>query len=281
MAMTGLASSDLLALSIESSTTPLAEEENITLPEGSQIQSGEKVQGGVGSDLLAWLWKPMYSQNLVGSPRKDSISSVPPAHSVFSDADLHEKATKHIRSLMTSESGDRVEESVRFSVAASSGGGLQYPQLQKAAQPAFQIVTMGPELAQFLSTTQCGGESDWAMQSVVNAVRRAVSVFNQGGQEQTANILNDMKSVLCRIGGSRVHRDVVTQTLIEAMLRSERWTDARLLLSERTALAPNDAQAWRRQASVLGRLGHQDLAAGASYTAWQLGIGQGGFGGPR
>ena len=52
-------------------------------------------------------------------------------------------------------------------------------------------------------------------------------------------------------------------------------------LSSRTSLIPNDSQSWRRLASVYGRLGQHDMAQVANYTAWQLGIGQGGFGGPR
>jgi tetratricopeptide (TPR) repeat protein len=81
--------------------------------------------------------------------------------------------------------------------------------------------------------------------------------------------------------GPRPLRDVFHQVHIENLLRGGKWTEARLLLSQRLTLAPNDAQAWRRQASVLGRLGLTQLAQAANYTAWQLGIGQGGFGGPR
>lgn len=49
----------------------------------------------------------------------------------------------------------------------------------------------------------------------------------------------------------------------------------------RTSLNPHDAQSWRRLASVFGRLNELEKAETAHYTAWQLGIGQGGFGGPR
>ena len=57
--------------------------------------------------------------------------------------------------------------------------------------------------------------------------------------------------------------------------------DAQVALCERTALVPNDAQSWRRLASVFGRRGFEEKAKTAHYTAWQLGIGQGGFGGPQ
>jgi Flp pilus assembly protein TadD len=71
----------------------------------------------------------------------------------------------------------------------------------------------------------------------------------------------------------------------EAQLRSgdecEYIAEAQLSLCERTALVPNDAQSWRRLASVFGRRGLEDHAKVAHYTAWQLGIGQGGFGGAK
>lgn len=49
----------------------------------------------------------------------------------------------------------------------------------------------------------------------------------------------------------------------------------------RSVLVPNDAQCWRRLATLYGENGQEVLAHKAHYNAWQLGIGQGGFGGPR
>ena len=49
----------------------------------------------------------------------------------------------------------------------------------------------------------------------------------------------------------------------------------------RTSLNPHDAQAWRRLSSVFGHLDELEKAEVAHYTSWQLGIGQGGFGGPK
>ena len=53
------------------------------------------------------------------------------------------------------------------------------------------------------------------------------------------------------------------------------------MIENRTSLNPQDAQAWRRLSSVFGRLGDFEKAEVAHFTAWQLGIGQGAFGGPR
>lgn len=40
-------------------------------------------------------------------------------------------------------------------------------------------------------------------------------------------------------------------------MRCERMKEAEYLLTERTALAPNDAQSWRRLASLYGRTGER------------------------
>ncbi len=50
---------------------------------------------------------------------------------------------------------------------------------------------------------------------------------------------------------------------------------------DRSILIPGDAQCWRRLSTLYGQTGQERLAKQAHYTAWQLGIGQGGFGGPR
>ena len=44
-------------------------------------------------------------------------------------------------------------------------------------------------------------------------------------------------------------------------------------------LVPNDGQTWKRLAMIHRARGQEKLAEEAQYTAWQLGIGQGGFGG--
>lgn len=49
----------------------------------------------------------------------------------------------------------------------------------------------------------------------------------------------------------------------------------------RSVLVPHDAQCWRRLATIYGQTGQEGQAKQAHYTAWQLGIGQGGFGGPK
>ena len=55
---------------------------------------------------------------------------------------------------------------------------------------------------------------------------------------------------------------------------------AKRICCERILLRPNEAQTWRRLSSLFGQSCQYDLAGHAHHTAWQLGIGQGGFGGP-
>ena len=99
----------------------------------------------------------------------------------------------------------------------------------------------------------------------------AIASFSSGDFLPALHKLNSLRPALARLGGTAVQRDVVAYTLIEACMRSSRLTEARLLLCERTAMSPNEGQSWRRLASVFGRLGMQQLAEGAHYTAWQLG----------
>jgi Flp pilus assembly protein TadD len=98
---------------------------------------------------------------------------------------------------------------------------------------------------------------------------------------ESAQIMNKLHPILHRMGGSAVIRDIMVLTLIESLLREGMLTEARLMLSHRTAIAPHEAQSWKRLSHVFHHLGHDELAEVAHYTSWQLGIGQGGFGGPK
>ncbi len=57
------------------------------------------------------------------------------------------------------------------------------------------------------------------------------------------------------IGGSNAQRDLFAQILIDAAIRSEQWTLARSLLSERTALRPKNVRAWRQLSMTLKSMG--------------------------
>lgn len=124
-------------------------------------------------------------------------------------------------------------------------------------------------------------ERSWLLRSAVLPVALAMRKFLIGEYDAAFSELKATRIVWSRIGGSAISRDVIEQTMIEACMRAGRMMESRRLLSERTSLIPNDSQSWRRLAGLLAELGNEEEAKDAKYTAWQLGIGQGGFGGPR
>ena len=95
-----------------------------------------------------------------------------------------------------------------------------------------------------------------------------------------AKTLSSVMNVTTQLDGTIVDTSVFHWTHIEALLRANQWIEARDVLLPRAVLTPNEAQTWRRLAGVFGHLQQESLSRMANYTAWQLGIGQGGFGGP-
>ena len=126
-------------------------------------------------------------------------------------------------------------------------------------------------------------DRDWAVTTVGSSTCHAIAAFARHDYASAVELFRSRgqeQRLIGKLGGTAVQRDVIEQTIIEALLRSGRLQEAQLALCERTTLVPNDAQSWRRLASVFGRNGLHFQAKTAHYTAWQLGIGQGGFGGP-
>ena len=125
------------------------------------------------------------------------------------------------------------------------------------------------------------GETDymWTMKTTIDPILQGLKDYGDEKYLNAATSLNSVRTIYNRIGGTSVQRDIIEQTFIEALLRGDANIEAKLILLERTHFTPNDAQSWRRLASLFGRSGDKKLADFAHYTAWQLGIGQGGFGG--
>ena len=65
------------------------------------------------------------------------------------------------------------------------------------------------------------------------------------------------------------------------LLRAGIWDEAQAMLLHRTTIYPNEAQSWRRLAIVMYQKGNIELVNTARYTAFELGIGQGGYGGSQ
>ena len=145
--------------------------------------------------------------------------------------------------------------------------------------PCFALETRSPEL--IAATTASQSERYWLMSSSTNAAVAALVAQAKLDYAEVAKQFNSVHPVRARLGGTATQRDMLAHALIFAFLRAGRVVEARFLLCERAALSPNEAQSWRKLAVVFDKMGERDLAEVAHYTAWQLGIGQGGFGGPK
>lgn len=144
-------------------------------------------------------------------------------------------------------------------------------------KPSFALATRPPEVLKDNSPN----ERAWLFDTFVQPAAKGLIAQTRLDYDSSSTELNRVYPALSRMGGTMVLRDVISQTLILFFLHANRLVEARLLLCERTTLTPNDAQSWRRLAHVFDKMGEDSLAEVAHYTAWQLGIGQGGFGGPK
>lgn len=93
---------------------------------------------------------------------------------------------------------------------------------------------------------------------------RALEAFGEGDYSKTVDILQPLRLIAHRFGGSHAQRDLLHLTLIEAALRGRRLTLARALLAERTALKPGSAANWQLTTRALRLLGEEEAAQAAS-----------------
>lgn len=98
----------------------------------------------------------------------------------------------------------------------------------------------------------------------------ALARWKTGDFARVVDDLAPVRSRIQRIGGSHTQRDLFTQILIAAAMRSGRLPLARALLAERSALRPHNPEAWRLYADVLGQLGDAGPAARAQATSSAL-----------
>ena len=79
---------------------------------------------------------------------------------------------------------------------------------------------------------------------------------------------------------STLHRALPSQTLMSALLKSERFTVALALIQEEIALRPNAAETWQQYSEVLDAIGDHESSLVALDRAQSLGYGTRGFRGP-
>eukprot|EP01041_Mallomonas_annulata_P003712 gene3712-7379_t len=168
-------------------------------------------------------------------------------------------------------------------IVDTSSLAVRYPTLM-SIQPTFKLTRVAVEVAVAVAVETSANKNNIIREDNKNMqgqVCLAIQDMIEGRYDSCADRLLDVREVWSSLGGSAVQRDVLSQTLIEAFMKSGQLQEARMLLLERTAIAPNEAQSWRRLGIILNHLGQAGPAEAAEYTAWQLGIGQGGFGGLR
>ena len=78
----------------------------------------------------------------------------------------------------------------------------------------------------------------------------------------------------------RSHHALPSQTLMSALLKSERFTVALALIQEEIALRPNAAETWQQYSEVLDAIGDHESSLVALDRAQSLGYGTRGFRGP-
>lgn len=101
----------------------------------------------------------------------------------------------------------------------------------------------------------------------------ALAAYKAKDFDECVERLEPVRDHVGLIGGSHAQRDLFDQILIDAAVRAERWTVARALLSERTALKPKNVRAWRQLGLVLKAMGDDSGAQRAGIKGDVAGMG--------
>jgi len=92
----------------------------------------------------------------------------------------------------------------------------------------------------------------------------AMLAYEAGEYVKACDLLWPIRNELAPIGGSLAQRDLFTQILIDAAVKSGRLATARNLLSERVARFPTSKPSWSQYARVLSDLGETQRAERAA-----------------
>jgi predicted Zn-dependent protease len=89
---------------------------------------------------------------------------------------------------------------------------------------------------------------------VVPALVEALTAFAYGDYEMAVQHLEPVAAQVVRVGGSNAQREVFEDTLLQAYLRSGRYTQAESLLHRRLARRPSTRDMlWLQQAQAVPR----------------------------
>ncbi|HWA11491.1 MAG TPA: tetratricopeptide repeat protein [Burkholderiales bacterium] len=92
---------------------------------------------------------------------------------------------------------------------------------------------------------------------------RALHAFGAGDYGTAVELLQPLRLVASRFGGSHAQRDIIPLTLVEAAIRGGRLPLARALLAERTSLKPESPFNWASTVRTLRMMGDRDGAENA------------------
>lgn len=76
-------------------------------------------------------------------------------------------------------------------------------------------------------------------------IARALSAFGRGRYDEAVDLLEPVRDIASRFGGSHAQRDLLTLTLIEAAIRGGRTSLARHYIAERNVHKPASGWGWR------------------------------------
>jgi len=96
---------------------------------------------------------------------------------------------------------------------------------------------------------------------------RALVSFASERYDETVSLLEPIRTIAHRFGGSHAQRDLIHLTLVEAALRSGQARLARALIAERTQLKPSSPFNWLLTARALDLNGDTNGALKARENA--------------
>ena len=104
----------------------------------------------------------------------------------------------------------------------------------------------GDRLAANLALAAAGTGTNAAMSRDVGIpVAQGIEAFARGRHADALDLIEPVRDIAHRFGGSHAQRDLLTLTMIEAALRSGQLARARHFIAERTVHKPQSAWGWR------------------------------------
>jgi tetratricopeptide (TPR) repeat protein len=111
------------------------------------------------------------------------------------------------------------------------------------AMMAFVLANREHEADELISSMEATVKQDCGTNAMMTRdvglpVCRAMRAFGQERYEEVVSLIEPVRDIAYRFGGSHAQRDVLTLTLIEAAIRSEQYKLAQHYIAERTILRP-------------------------------------------